>query len=61
MYGQPSLNLIHTYEINRSVTGIVFSDLLGKASDEGDEEEEFYDDLYCPACDKNLKTDKAWV
>ncbi|XP_073477079.1 dnaJ homolog subfamily C member 21 [Aquarana catesbeiana] len=29
----------------------------GKASD--DEEEEFYDDLYCPACDKNLKTDKA--
>ncbi|XP_040194167.1 dnaJ homolog subfamily C member 21 isoform X2 [Rana temporaria] len=30
----------------------------GKASDEGDEEE-YYDDLYCPACDKNLKTDKA--
>ncbi|XP_018418959.1 PREDICTED: dnaJ homolog subfamily C member 21 [Nanorana parkeri] len=31
----------------------------GKASDEGDEEEEFYDDLYCPACDKAFKTDKA--
>ncbi|XP_072272680.1 dnaJ homolog subfamily C member 21 [Pyxicephalus adspersus] len=31
----------------------------GKASDEGDEEEEFYNDLYCPACDKAFKTDKA--
>ncbi|KAM5192787.1 dnaJ homolog subfamily C member 21 [Mantella aurantiaca] len=31
----------------------------GKGSDEGDEEEELYDDLYCPACDKAFKTDKA--
>lgn len=31
----------------------------GKVSDEGDEEEELYDDLYCPACDKACKTDKA--
>ncbi|CAI9590310.1 unnamed protein product [Staurois parvus] len=31
----------------------------GKASDEGDEEEELYSDLYCPACDKAFKTDKA--
>lgn len=32
-----------------------FSD---KLSDE-DEAVEFYDDLYCPACDKSLKTEKA--
>ncbi|KAM9330143.1 dnaJ homolog subfamily C member 21 [Gastrophryne carolinensis] len=31
----------------------------GKASDEGDEEDYLYDDLYCPACDKAFKTDKA--
>ncbi|XP_018121922.1 dnaJ homolog subfamily C member 21 isoform X2 [Xenopus laevis] len=30
----------------------------GKASEEG-EEEVLYDDLYCPACDKVFKTDKA--
>lgn len=30
----------------------------GKDSDEA-EEVEFYDDLYCPACDKSFKTEKA--
>ncbi|XP_042546577.1 dnaJ homolog subfamily C member 21 isoform X1 [Dipodomys spectabilis] len=30
----------------------------GKDSDEA-EEAEFYDDLYCPACDKSFKTEKA--
>ncbi|XP_034956439.2 dnaJ homolog subfamily C member 21 [Zootoca vivipara] len=29
-----------------------------KLSEEGDETD-FYDDLYCPACDKSFKTDKA--
>ncbi|KAM7320755.1 dnaJ homolog subfamily C member 21 [Alexandromys fortis] len=32
--------------------------LDGKDSDEA-EEVEFYDDLYCPACDKSFKTEKA--
>lgn len=22
---------------------------------------DYYDDLYCPACDKSFKSDKAWV
>jgi hypothetical protein len=30
----------------------------GKESDEA-EEAELYDDLYCPACDKSFKTEKA--
>ncbi|XP_069483213.1 dnaJ homolog subfamily C member 21 isoform X2 [Ambystoma mexicanum] len=30
-----------------------------KISDEGDEDIDFFDDLYCPACDKSVKTDKA--
>nr|XP_006199718.1 dnaJ homolog subfamily C member 21 [Vicugna pacos] len=32
--------------------------LDGKESDEG-EDTELYDDLYCPACDKSFKTEKA--
>ncbi|KAG8599121.1 hypothetical protein GDO81_002881 [Engystomops pustulosus] len=31
----------------------------GRASDEGDEEELLYDDLYCPACDKVCQSEKA--
>lgn len=23
--------------------------------------DDYYDDLYCPACDKSFKSDKAWV
>ncbi|KAM3937549.1 dnaJ homolog subfamily C member 21 [Leptodactylus fuscus] len=33
--------------------------LDGGASDEGDEEELLYDDLYCPACDKMCQSEKA--
>lgn len=29
--------------------------------DDSDELDELYDDLYCPACDKSFKTDKALV
>lgn len=32
--------------------------LIGKDSDEA-EDAELYDDLYCPACDKSFKTEKA--
>lgn len=32
--------------------------LTGKDSDEA-EDTELYDDLYCPACDKSFKTEKA--
>lgn len=34
-------------------------------SEQPDEDEvtidDYYDDLYCPACDKSFKSDKAWV
>lgn len=33
-------------------------------TEQPDEDEltiDYYDDLYCPACDKSFKSDKAWV
>lgn len=30
-------------------------------SDAAVEMDDYYDDMYCPACDKSFKSDKAWV
>lgn len=30
-------------------------------SDAAVEMDDYYDELYCPACDKSFKSDKAWV
>lgn len=42
-----------------AITKVHFTD-----AEQPDEDEltiDYYDDLYCPACDKSFKSDKAWV
>lgn len=33
--------------------------LIDADQPDGDELTDYYDDLYCPACDKSFKSDKA--